>query len=91
MERGYSSATIKNHIGSLAEQQPDLDVSAYRPPEHIMSAVKSSLELLEKENNKNHRTPDGNIKLSAIYNNLKKQLLYEDIKMALAYIRLDSK
>ncbi|MFY0642909.1 MAG: AAA family ATPase [Bacteroidia bacterium] len=91
VERGYSSATIKNHIGSLAEQQPELDISAYRPPDHIISAVESSLELLEEKDNKNDKTPDGKIKLSAIYNNLKKQLLYEDIKMALVFIRRDSK
>ncbi len=91
VERGYSSATIKAHIGKIAEDMPEIDLSGYRPPEQIISAVKSVHQELMNKGRKADLGTDGKIKLSALHSALKKQLLYEDIKLALVFLTLDNK
>lgn len=85
-ERGLSLSTIKNHIAHLAEIKPNVDLTAYRPKLDQIRKVKKAYEAVKAVADPEDYTASGDLKLAKVFLKLNKELPYEDIKLALAFV-----
>jgi len=75
--RGLTTSAIVDHIGKIKEAEPDLDYSKFKPSQLIIDKVKLAYSEIEFEENK---------VLKPIFDYLRGEVSYEDIKKALLFI-----
>ena len=83
--REISEITIFKHLEKIIAQYPNLDVEYLKPEKQIISRVNRAIGHVNKENNKYNFLAGGKMKLRAIYDYLKEEVSYEDIKLAIIF------
>lgn len=84
-ERSLSESTIVTHIIKLKETGEDLDFEPYKPTKSHMKMVTDAVEELnQKENSSGIPTS-----LTPVYKQLNEKLTYQEIKLALVFLKED--
>lgn len=78
-ERGLNESTILNHVVKIAEQSPEIDLSACKPARHILEVVKETYTALNRSQSEEPR-------LKELYQKLDGALDYNTLKLALLFI-----
>lgn len=84
-ERGISESTIFEHIKKISKSDSDFDLSYLKPKKKILATVFKAVKQIEKKKNKDDLLADGTVKLRVIFDYLKEEISYDDIKMALIF------
>ncbi len=85
-ERGLTTGTITGHIARVMEDYPSVDVSRFKPTDELLSRVEAARDHLIKEGNPDKIKEDGSVSHKAMYELMKHELDYQQIKLALAYL-----
>lgn len=75
--RGLSVGTILSHLIRIAETDKEIDLDIYKPPKKIIAEVKKAVE---------KQDPKQSLSLSKIYEDLNRDISYEDIKKSLIFL-----
>jgi hypothetical protein len=86
-ERELSEKTILKHIEQIAEKYPELDIDYLKPKKLIINKVNKAIKHINKENHKDDFLESGQMRLRAIYDYLDEKVSYEDIKLAIIFVR----
>ncbi len=81
-ERGLRESTITGHLEKLHRDDPSLNLAKLRPPNKVVNAVRKAIAKCEKVAAKKDRDARGNVKLWAVYQELKGKYSYQEIKLA---------
>ena len=81
IERGLTLGTVSTHLIKIAELYPKMDLTRFKPESRILNKVKHARNELLKKKGKDER-----ISLKPIFDLLKGELSYDQIKMALVFI-----
>jgi len=81
--RGVSQGTIINHLRTLKEQDPTLNLDKFMPEEPTLSLVKDALAKIIDRANKDDFSEDGKARLKPIFEVLDSKITYDDIRIAL--------
>lgn len=84
-ERGMSLSTIQGHVLRISDDFPDVDISAYRPDEVLMSRIQEAYEKHDTGDEEKY-SGDGRLKSVYIFNELSKKVDYGTIKLAFAFL-----
>lgn len=85
-ERGLSPNTIASHLMKLKEQGKIKDFSAFHPGQIVVEKVSAVCQKIKLDQNPEHFTADGAIKLGVIYGMLQAKVEYEDIRLAMLFV-----
>jgi hypothetical protein len=85
-ERSISERTIQDHLSDIMERWPEIDIEYLRPNKKLIKKIAGIVEKIKKRNNEDDFTQGGDIKLRPIFEELKKKISYEDIKLAMLFI-----
>lgn len=85
-ERGLSPNTIASHLFKLKERGTLKDFSAFNPGNEIIQKVKDVYIKIKSNDDPEHFSSDGNVKLGVIHGMLNGSLDYEEIRLALLFI-----
>jgi hypothetical protein len=86
-ERGLSEKTILKHVEQIVEKYPELNIDYLKPKKQIIDKVNKVVKYINKKNNKGDFLEGGQMKLRAIYDYLDKKVSYENIRLAIIFIR----
>lgn len=86
-ERGLSDKTILGHIEKLAYLKPDFDLSHLRPEEKILKRIAEAVEAIKARNSAEDFLEGGRLRMKAVFEHLNEEVEYEDIRLALVFIR----
>ena len=84
-ERGLTPATIINHLAKL--QKDGLDISEAHPGEDVVEHVRKIYKRLVKRQNPEHFNEDGQIKLRPIVEATTPRMGYDQVRLALLFIK----
>lgn len=76
-QRNVTEQTIFNHIESIANMFPDMDLNFYQPSSEIIKKVEKSVKKQKQEK----------ILIRPIYEDLNAEVRYNDIKLALIFLK----
>ena len=82
IERDLTIGTVSTHLIRIADLYPKTDLTRFKPETKILNKVKKARNTLIKEIG-----PGERISLKPIFDMLKGELSYDQIKMALAFIK----
>lgn len=85
-ERGLTQGTIISHLAKVKEQDKDFDLSRIKPDQQQINDVRTVYQQLKKENAPASVSEDGTVKLKAMFDALKQQYSYNDIRVALLFM-----
>lgn len=88
VERELAQSTIINHLGKLIEQGSAIDMSRYKPSDDTLQKVATTYRKVLEKDNDDDFNDDGTLKLRPIYEALKPNLGYNEIRLALVFIDL---
>jgi len=69
------------------EKYPELDIDYLKPKKLIINKVNKAVKHINKENHKDDFLESGQMRLRAIYDYLDEKVSYEDIKLAIIFVR----
>lgn len=81
--RGMSKSTIIKHLSILKELDPNINLDKFMPNKQIIKLVQNAVKKLNKQNNKEDFSDDGQLRLKPIYEVLNAKVEYDDIRIAL--------
>ena len=81
IERGLTIGTVSTHLIRIADLYPQTDLSRFKPETKVLNKVKKARAKLLKEIG-----PGERVSLKPIFDLLKGELSYDQIKMALVFI-----
>lgn len=81
IERDLTLGTLSTHLIRISELYPQTDLSRFKPETKVLNKVKKARNQLLKENG-----PGERISLKPIFDRLKGEVSYDQIKIALVYI-----
>ena len=81
-KRNLSKDTVLKHLKKL---KGDRKINKYKPSENILKKINVALKKIKK--NEENLTKDGNIKLKIIYEYFNEEIKYDDIKLALLFLK----
>jgi hypothetical protein len=84
-ERGLAEVTILGHISDIKELLPNIDIEHLKPKKSVLDKVLNEAGKARKENNPDHFTEGGELRLKIIFENLNKKVSYEDIRLAMLF------
>ena len=88
VNRGLSKGTIIQHLGVIKEEEPEFDLSKYKPEAEIFDAVESVvLKLMTKKLPENF-TDDGKLRLKPVFDALGGEVGYDDIRLCMLLMDL---
>jgi hypothetical protein len=85
-KRGLGQSTIINHLAKLIEQDPSIDISRFKPNDDVLDKVTKSYKKVLAKDNDDDFNDDGTMKLRPMYEDLKPDLGYNDIRLALLFV-----
>ena len=86
-ERRISEQTIQDHLTQIMKRWPETNIEYLKPDEKIIELVKGAVAEIKKRNNKDDFMQSGDMKLRPIFDFLDKKMSYENIKLALLFMK----
>lgn len=84
--RNLAQSTIMGHIEKLQVHFADLNVGHIRPDDEYLEPVKKAYVRVKKRDDSDDKDSDGNIKIRPIYDEMRGEYTYNDIRLALLFI-----
>lgn len=81
--RGMSKGTIINHLRTLKEQEPDLNLDKFMPDANTLALVKGALSKIIDRADKDDFSEDGKPRLKPLFEVLDSKIEYDDIRVVL--------
>ena len=85
--RNLAQSTIMGHIEKLAAHFPSLNIGHLRPDDKSLAPIAKAYQKIVKRDDKRDKDTDGNIKIRAIVEELRNLYSYNDVKLALLFIK----
>jgi len=86
-KRKLSLRTIYGHINKIADQESEFEFSHIKPESKIIKQVEKAVRKVKSRKKAYDMLANGKIKLRAIYNELNEEISFEDIQLALLFIK----
>ena len=81
--RGLGRGTIVQHLMRIREEEPDVDLGKYCPPEIRCKKVESAILKLNTKKFKDDFTEEGRLKLKSIFDALGGEVSYDEIRICM--------
>ena len=75
-----------NHLSKIYDKEPSFDLSRIKPDDAILAKVSRAFHQLQQEDNDEYFNEDGTMKLRPIYEALRQELGYNEIRLALVFV-----
>ena len=85
-KRGLVEETIVNHLTRLKKEDKELDLSKFKPKTKKFKKIMKTIESIKLEKDKESFSDDGEIRLKPIFDALKEQVSYYEIRVAMLFI-----
>ena len=85
--RNLAQSTIMGHIEKLQAHFPDLNVGHIRPDDDWIVPVQTAYDKVIARDDSDDRDSEGHIKIRPIYDELRSKYTYNDIRLALLFIK----
>ena len=85
-ERDISEMTIMKHLSDIMIDDSEFDISYLQPDAEIIEKVDMARENITKRKNDDDFMESGDMKLKSIFVELKEDISYDDIKLALLFL-----
>ncbi len=86
-ERSLTLSTIQNHIAKISELYPHVNLNRFKPPDYVLHRVRKSYYKILEKKEEGHIKEDGTVSQKAMYNDMRKEFTYSEIKLALTFIK----
>ena len=84
--RGLAKGTIIQHLALIKEEEPEIDLSKYKPNAELFDEVESVvLKLMSKKMPENF-TDDGKLRLKPVFEALDSKVGYDDIRLCMLFM-----
>jgi hypothetical protein len=83
--REMTEGTIINHLAKLKEEDSNLNLNKFKPEPEICHPIEEAIEKLEKENNEEHFSDDGTLRLKPIHEALGGEVSYDTIRLVMLF------
>ncbi|RRS32618.1 MAG: hypothetical protein P794_00730 [Epsilonproteobacteria bacterium (ex Lamellibrachia satsuma)] len=84
--RGMSKSTIVNHLQRIKEEEPETDLSKYKPDEALFERVDTAVLKLRTKKLKENFSDDGRLKLKTVFDALNGEVSYDDIRVCMLFL-----
>ncbi|MEA2029847.1 MAG: helix-turn-helix domain-containing protein, partial [Campylobacterota bacterium] len=81
--RGMTEGTIINHLMKLKEEDSSLKLNKFKPNPEICNPIEEVIERLLKEQNQEHFSEDGSLRLKPIHEALGGEVSYDMIRLVM--------
>ncbi len=86
INRKLAKGTIIQHLVLIKEEEPEVDLSKFKPKDELLDAVETVvLKLMTKKLAENF-TEDGKLRLKPVYEALEGKMSYDDIRVCLLFV-----
>lgn len=85
-ERDLSLGTIINHLETIKDTYPKIDLEPIKPDRKTIKKVEKVISALRKQGNKEFYDKEGRIKLGVIFGAMNGQMDYETIRLARLFL-----
>jgi len=83
--RSVTESTIMNHFATLKKEDSSLDLSRFKPKKLKSNEILKVIEELKKENNQEHFSEEGQLRLKPIFDVMDGNVSYDDIRATLLF------
>lgn len=87
-ERKFTEDTIVKHLQKISELWPDFDFSYLMPDEKFLKQVFNAVKKIKEKNNQDDFLEDGRLRLKSIFEYLKEEVSYDEIRLALIFFKI---
>ena len=84
--RGLSKSTIVNHLARIKEEEPELDLSKYKPDKELFDRVKAVVMKSQAEKDAENLSDDGRLRLKPVFDALGEEVSYDDIRVCMLFL-----
>ena len=85
--RGLSKGTIVQHLYTIKEETPELDISKYQPKDELFKSVGEAVLKLKTKNIKENFSDDGKLRLKPVHEALGGEVSYDDIRVCMLFLK----
>lgn len=86
--RNLAQSTVMGHIEKIAEHFPRANIAHLRPDDEWLQPIDKAYQKIAKRDDKRDKDNDGKIKIRAIVEELRNAYSYNDVKLALLFLKL---
>jgi len=83
--RGVTEGTIMNHLATLKKEEPQIDLSKFKPTGELIDSIEKIIVLLENEKNEEHFSEDGRLRLKPVFEALSGEVSYDKIREVMLF------
>ncbi len=84
--RGLAKGTIVKHLAQIKEENPEIDISKYKPKGEIFKRVDDMVLKLKTENIEENFSDDGNLRMRPVFEALGEEVSYDDIRICMLFL-----
>ncbi len=84
--RGVTEGTIINHLSTLKKEEPDIDLSKFKPKGEFVKTIEDIAVQLKKEKNEENFADDGRLRLKPVFEALDGEVSYDKIRKVMLFI-----
>ncbi len=88
INRGLAKGTIIQHLTLIKEEEPEVDLSKYKPEAELFDAVESVLLKLMSKKMPDNFTDDGKLRLKPVFEALDGKVGYDDIRLCMLFMSI---
>jgi len=85
--RNLAQSTVMGHIEKIAEHFPRANIAHLRPDDEWLQPIAKAYQKIAKRDDKRDKDNDGKIKIRAIVEELRNAYSYNDVKLALLFLK----
>ena len=85
--RNLAQSTVMGHIEKIAEHFPRANIAHLRPEDEWLQPIDKAYQKIAKRDDKRDKDNDGKIKIRAIVEELRNAYSYNDVKLALLFLK----
>lgn len=85
--RNLAQSTVMGHIEKIAEHFPRANIAHLRPDDEWLQPIDNAYQKIAKRDDKRDKDNDGKIKIRAIVEELRNAYSYNDVKLALLFLK----
>ena len=84
--RGLGKGTIVQHLAQIKEEEPDIDLSKYKPKDELFKQVDDAVLKLKTKNIKENFSDNGKLRLKPVFEALGGDVSYDDIRVCMLFL-----
>ncbi len=85
--RNLAQSTVMGHVEKIAEHFPRANIAHLRPEDEWLQPIDKAYQKIAKRDDKRDKDNDGKIKIRAIVEELRNAYSYNDVKLALLFLK----